>query len=176
MARSNPTIKSTDVPTVGPPGDRMAVPVTVRQGGPDPVASDGSCTSRNLDILAWRTPVKLFVDGTETASTELCLAPGKSRQTTLSGSLPRATGPTDVRVVVYSVGGNAYDFEPAVEEENDDVSTVVTVEAGARDTSRETMIDKLSAWVGTLAGNLSGGAKWAVPVAVLVLAVLILVR
>jgi len=40
MARSNPSIVSADIPTEAQPNNRFTFNVKVRQGGPDPWASD----------------------------------------------------------------------------------------------------------------------------------------
>ena len=154
MAFSNPSIQSASIPTEAQPNNRFTFDVTVRQDGPDPWASDGSCTSANLDIAAWKTPIRLLVDGEQVDETELCLASGNSKTGTLSASLPE--GQHELRVVVDSVGGNAYDLKGVQTEVNDDVSQMVSVSRDASDPSRPSSTDKVTQWLKQLADALGG--------------------
>lgn len=154
MAFSNPSITSAAIPTEAQPNNRFTFEVTVRQDGPDPWASDGSCTSANLDIAAWKTPIRLMVDGEQVDETELCLASGNTKTGRLSASL--SEGQHELNVVVDSVGGNAYDLKPMQTEVNDDVSQTVSVSQDASDPSRPSSTDKITRWFQRLADALGG--------------------
>lgn len=172
MAESNPTLAFTDVPDEVPPGNRFDVTAEVRQGGPDPWASDGSCTSRNLDVAAWKTPVKLRVDGEIVDEEELCLASGNSRETTLSGSVD--AGKHEVAVEVYAVGGNAYDLKPMKEELNAETVYTVTATEDAPDPSRPGPADTVMRYVQKVASALGVSAKYAAVLMALAIALLLL--
>jgi hypothetical protein len=159
MAFSNPTIQDVSIPSEVPPNNTFSVEVTVRQGGPDPWASDGSCTSRNLDIAAWETPVRLKVDGETVAERELCLASGNERQTSLSASL--SPGQHTVTVEVLAVGGNAYDLKDRQERVSDDARYNVSTSDDARDPSKPTVTDRLTRLVERVASALGTSSKWA---------------
>jgi len=154
MAFSNPSIQSASIPTEAQPNNRFTFEVAVRQDGPDPWASDGSCTSANLDITAWKTPIRLLVDGEQVDETELCLASGNTKTGTLSASLP--DGQHELTVVVDSVGGNAYDLKGMQTEVNDDISQTVSVSQDASDPSRPSSTDKITRWFEQLADALGG--------------------
>lgn len=158
MAYSDPTIESGEVPSEVPPSNTFTVPVTIKQRGPDPIASDGSCSNNKLNVFSWRTPVELHVDGEEVDQKVLCLAPGNTGTATLSTSLQ--TGTHDVKVVVKSVGGNAYDFEDATEEINDDLARRVSVVEGADDPSKPGLIEQIMNALTGLTGALGTGSKY----------------
>lgn len=154
MAESNPSIVSASIPTEAPPNDRFTFQVKVRQDGPDPWASEDWCVQSNLDIRGWKTPIKLFVDGDEVDDEELCLVSGNTGTATLSTSL--SEGQHTLKVVVYQVGGNAYDLGTTPHEPNDDVSQTVNVETDARDPSEPTTGDSIKNWLASLADALGG--------------------
>ncbi|WP_158055965.1 hypothetical protein [Halorussus halophilus] len=142
MAMSEPTLVGVDIPDEAPPNNTFRVSVTVKQGGPDPWASDGSCPTKKLDVAGWKLPVELHVDGEEVDSRELCLASGNKRSLTLSTSISDP-GNHRVEVKAYAVGGNAYDLKPRRERVNDDVTGQITVEADARDPSKPGPVDSV---------------------------------
>lgn len=154
MANSNPSILSAGIPTEAQPNNRFTFSVRVKQDGPDPWASDGSCTTSNLDVAGWRTPVVLYVNGEEADTDELCLKSGTTGEATLSTSLP--AGEHSLKVAVDSMGGNAYDLQPVVREENDSVRGTVRVSADASDPSRPTTTDRLTQFVERIASALGG--------------------
>jgi hypothetical protein len=154
MAQSNPTIVSTDIPTQVPPRNQFQITATIRQAGPDPVASHGSCTSKNLDIMAWRTPVELHVDGDKVAADELCLAAGSAREVSLSTSL--SPGSHDVKLVVYSMGGNSYDLKGVQKSVSDDVTATIQTNENATDPSRPGALDSILRRVKQVLGGLGG--------------------
>lgn len=173
MARSKPTLASTDIPSEAQPNNRFTIDVTVRQGGPDPIASDGSCTTPTLDILAWRTPVKLIVNGEVVDEGEMCVKSGKRKSTTLSTSLSQ--GSHEVKVVVYSVGGNAYDLEPVDIRAEDEVRQVVAVSPDARDPSRPTSTDRLTNFIQRVADAFGGTTQQVALGALLAVVVLVVI-
>lgn len=157
MANSNPSIQSVDVPEEVPPNDTFTVDVTVRQGdGPDPWLSTGGCTSRNLDVSAWTTPVSLWVDGALKDTRELCLANNNSRETTFSLSL--SEGSHTVEVAVHQVG----DVVPLGEswEDNleatrhDDIRAQIVTSTEARDPSRPDAGEKVTRFFERIADSL----------------------
>jgi len=159
MTMSNPTLSSVNVPGSAPPNNRFSVDVTVQQGGPDPWGSKGSCTSENLAVEAWRTPVAVMVDGETVAEEELCLKSGNSKSTSLSLSVPE--GQHSIKVVVYAVGGaSAYNpLEPMEKEVNDDVTSTIEATADAPDPSRQTPGESVTAWIRSLADSLGGSSQ-----------------
>lgn len=153
MAMSEPTLPSVDIPDEAPPNNAFQVEITVKQSGPDPVASDGNCTTRNLDIGGWQTPVNLYVDGEKVNSRELCLAPDNKRTFTLSASIAEP-GNHSIRVEVLAVGGNAYDLQPRKEQVNDDISGQIAISQDASDPSQPGPLDSLKRILGRLADEL----------------------
>ncbi len=154
MARSDPTLVNASIPTEAQPNNRFTFSVQVRQGGPDPIASDNSCVSQALNVAGWETPIKLFVDGEEVDSTELCMGSGHSKTGNLGTSL--SSGTHELKVTVYEVGGNAYDLSNDPMEPNDSVTQTVTVEEGARDPSEPSATDRVTDFVGSIADALGG--------------------
>jgi hypothetical protein len=154
MAESNPSIVSASIPTEARPNDRFTFDVTVRQGGPDPWASEDACVKSILDVWGWKTPVALEVDGEEADRKKLCLLSGNTGTATLSASLSEGTH--TLNVVVYQVGGNAYDLETTPNEPNDDVSQTVSVTTDATDPSRPTTANRISEWFREIADALGG--------------------
>lgn len=171
MANSDPSIQSAEIPPEAQPNNRFTFDVTVRQGGPDPWASDGGCTTSTLDVTGWQTPVALFVDGEKVDENTMCLAPDNSKTTTLSTSL--SEGQHDLRVVVYSMGGNGYDLQPVQQEENDSVRQTVAVHSEASDPSRPTTSDAIMQYLSRIAEALGGTTQQVA--AGMVLAVVLLV-
>jgi hypothetical protein len=154
MARSDPSLVDARIPTEAQPDNRFTFTATVRQGGPDPIASDNSCVSQTLNVAGWQTPVKLFVDGEEVDSTELCMGSGNTKEAQLGTSL--SAGSHRLKVSVYEVGGNAYDLSDDPMTENDSVTQTVTVEEGARDPSEPTASDRVTAFLASIAEALGG--------------------
>jgi hypothetical protein len=154
MAQSNPSIVSANIPTEAQPNNRFTFDVTVRQGGPDPWASEDWCIQPNLDIRGWKTPVALKVDGEEVSREELCLVPDNTGTVTLSASL--GEGNHSLEVVVYQVGGNAYDLGDTPNTPNDSVGQTVNVQGDARDPSEPTTTDTIREWFRSLADALGG--------------------
>lgn len=155
MAWSNPSLNTVDIPDEVPPNNRFTVTVNVHQDGPDPWMSEDSCITNKLDIKGWKTPVALFVDGEKVDSDELCLASGNDRSTTLTASLSE-TGQHSVKVVVYSVGGNAYDLGTTPHEPNDDIVQTIEVVEDARDPSRPGAGESVMQWFEKLADAIGG--------------------
>jgi len=174
MAESNPSVLSTDIPTQVPPRNQFQITATIQQDGPDPYGSKGSCTSKNLDIAAWRTPVALLVDGEIVAERELCLAAGNSREVSLSTSL--SSGTHDVRLVVYSMGGtSAYNpLDPVEKKVSDDVTATIRTNEEARDPSRATTTESITAWLKQVFGAVGGRTQMIALGGVLAIAVLVL--
>lgn len=151
MASSNPFVQSVDLPNEVPPSDTFKIPVVVGQGdGPDPWLSSGGCTSQNLDITAWVTPVTLWVDGERVATRELCLANKNTKSTEFSLSI---RSDSRVAVKVHPVG----DVHPIGQtwEDNlgtvaDDVSANISVSEDASDPSEDSSTGLL-AWLDTAA-------------------------
>lgn len=154
MAESNPSILSAAIPTEAQPNNRFTFDVTVKQGGPDPWASEDWCTQSDLDIRGWKTPVALAVDGEEADRSELCLSSGDTGTARLSAALP--AGQHELEVIVYQTGGNAYDFEEQPSTPNDTVRQTVTVDREASDPSRPTTGDKVTQFLERLADALGG--------------------
>lgn len=150
---SKPTIVTADVPDEVPPNNTFQVSVTVEQGGPDPWASNQSCVSKNLDVLAWNTPIRLLVDGKEVDTEELCLASGNTRETKLRASLS-GEGNHQIKVEVFSVDGNAFDFKNNNGKVNDDVTYQVQVQKDASDPSKPGPLDSLKRILGSVADEL----------------------
>jgi hypothetical protein len=172
MARSDPSLVDARIPTEAQPDNRFTFTATVRQGGPDPWGSDNSCVTQRLDVTGWQTPVKLFVDGEEVDSTELCLAPDNTKDASLGTSL--SPGTHELKVAVYEVGGNAYDLSDDPMTENDAQTQTVTVEEGARDPSEPTATDRVTEFLASIAEAL-GGTTQQVAFGMVLAAVLILV-
>jgi len=154
MADSNPSIVSADIPTEAQPNNRFTFDVTIRQDGPDPWASEDNCISPNLDIKAWKTPVKLFVDGSEVDSETLCLASGNTKTAQLSASL--SPGTHDLEVKVYQMGGNAYDLKKKPPSVNDNVGQRTEVTQDSSDPSRQSPTGQLGEWIASLAEAVGG--------------------
>jgi len=154
MARSNPSIVSAEIPTEAQPNNRFTFNVQVRQGGPDPWASDDNCISPTLSIKGWKTPVRLKVDGTQVDEKVLCLSPGNTKQAELSASL--SSGNHELEVVVMEVGGNAYDLNKTPWEVNDSVSNTTVVSEDSSDPSRPDATDKLTAFLERIADAVGG--------------------
>jgi hypothetical protein len=154
MARSDPTLVNASIPTEAQPNNRFTFDVEIRQGGPDPIASDNSCVSQALNIAGWETPVKLFADGEEVDSTELCVGSGHTKTASLGTSL--TAGRHELKVAVYEVGGNAYDLSDDPMTENDAVTQTVAVEEGARDPSEPTASDRVTEFLSSVADALGG--------------------
>lgn len=152
MSMSAPTLVNVSVPDEAPPNNVFRVNITVRQGGPDPWGSHGSCPTRNLDVAGRQLPVKLLVDGEKRDERELCLASGNERTFTLSTSIGEP-GNHSVTVEAYAVGGNAY-LEDRKEEVNDDITSQITIEEGATDPSQPGPFDTIKRIVGDLADEL----------------------
>ena len=153
MADSNPSIVSASIPTEAQPNNRFTFDVKVRQGGPDPWFSEDACAA-GLDIRGWKTPIKLFANGEEVDSQELCLVSGNTGETTLSASLSR--GSHILKVSVYEVGGFAYDFTEGGEHENDSSSQTVTVTDKATDPSKPNATDRVTEFLSSVASALGG--------------------
>lgn len=153
MAMSAPTLVGVEIPDEAPPNNTFRVSITVKQGGPDPVASDGSCMTKNLDIAGWKLPLKLKVDGEVVDERELCLASGNKRTVTLSTSIS-SPGNHRVKVEAYAVGGNAYDLSGRKETVNDDVTQQVTVSKQASDPSKPGPLDSIKKMLKTLSDEL----------------------
>lgn len=143
MAWSNPSIQSYSIPTEARPNNTFQVSVTVKMDGPDPWGSDYTCITRNLSITGWQCPVRLTYNGQTVAEKNLCIAPGGTRETTLSMSLPE--GSHNVRLEVYRVGGNAYDLSQADPELNDDIEKSITVYQSAADPSEPSIFAQIKA-------------------------------
>lgn len=154
MANSDPSIVSAGIPTEAQPNNRFTVDVTIRQDGPDPWASDGGCTTSTLDVTGWRTPVALSVDGEIVDENEMCLASGNNKSTTLSASLSEGTH--EMKVIVYSMGGNGYDLKPVQKEENDTVTQTTAVHVEASDPSEPTTGDTITQYLSQIADALGG--------------------
>jgi hypothetical protein len=152
MARSEPTLRTVAVPDEARPNNTFQVEIEVRQDGPNAFGSDGHCTSRNIDLFAWTTPVEVFVDGERVDRTELCLAPGNTRTTSIPLTLD--AGDHRVKVRVMSVGGSAYDFEQGGERVADVRTATIAVSSEARDPSEPTTGDKFRRWLESIAERL----------------------
>lgn len=145
MASSNPVLRSVDMPQEVPPNNTFIIDVEAAQGdGPDPWLSSGSCTSPNLDVTAWVTPVTLWVDGERRGTKELCLANNNSRQTQFSLSL--SAGSHDVEVRTHPVGdvhGWGETWEDNLDTYNDDVRGTITTSSDAPDPSQPDSTDRV---------------------------------
>ncbi len=133
MARSNPTILSADIPAEAQPDNTFPVDVRVQQNAPDPWASEDSCTAEGFEVLAWKTPVRLFVDGDQVDGHVGCMGTEESKAFSLSTSLSEGTHEVEVRVL--EVGGNAYDLDNEPWEVNDTRRQTVEVRPDASDPS-----------------------------------------
>lgn len=138
MASSNPRLNAVDMPAEVPPNNTFVIDVEAAQGsGGDPWVSSGSCTSQNLDVTAWVTPVTLWVDGSRVATQELCMANNNSKDTQFSLSL--SEGSHDVEVRVHPVGdvhGFRETWEDNLNEFGDDVRATITTSSEAPDPSQ----------------------------------------
>jgi hypothetical protein len=157
MASSQPSLKSVDSPSEVPPRDSFTISVTARQGrGGDPILSSGQCTSPNLDITGWVTPVTLWVDGQRQATQELCLANNNERET--SFSLRLSPGEHTVEVRIHQVGDAIPLFqtwEQNLESStHDDVSVTVTTSEDARDPTQPSVVESLMGYIEGIAESL----------------------
>jgi hypothetical protein len=145
MASSNPVLNAVDMESEVPPNNTFVIDVEAAQGsGGDPWVSSGSCTSQNLDVTAWVTPVTLWVDGSRRGTQELCIANNNSKDTQFSLSL--SEGSHDVEVRVHPVGdvhGWGETWEDNLNEYGDDVRTTITTSEEAPDPSQPQGSDKL---------------------------------
>lgn len=153
MAMSQPTLVNVSVPDEAPPNNNFRIEATVKQGGPDPWASDGSCTTKKLDVAGWKLPVRLLVDGEQVDEREICLASGNKRTVTLSTSISDP-GNHRIKVQAVAVGGNAYDLQPRKEEVNDDITSQITVSQDASDPSKPGPLDSVMKIVQNIASEL----------------------
>lgn len=153
MAMSDPSLVSVDIPGEAPPNNTMQVNATVRQGGPDPWGSAGNCTSKNLDISAWQTPIRVRVDGEVVDERELCLASGNERSASFSVSIG-STGQHRITVEVLAVGGSAWNLKPRKEEVNDEISDQISVAQDATDPSKSGPLESLKRMLGSVADEL----------------------
>ncbi|WP_157971598.1 hypothetical protein [Halorussus litoreus] len=150
---SDPSLVAVDIPDEAPPNNTIQVDVTVKQGGPDPWASHGSCPTKKLDIAGWKTPVRLKVDGEQVDERELCLASGNKRTVALSTSIGE-TGNHRITVEAVAVGGNAYDLQGRKEQVNDDIADQIAIESDASDPSKPSPVDSLKRMLQQVADEL----------------------
>lgn len=154
MGSSNPYIQSVDAPNEVPPNNTYQIQLVIGQGdGPDPWLSSGGCTSRNLDITGWTTPVTLWINGEKADEDVLCLANKNTRNTSFSLSHGEDA---DVAVKVHPVG----DVHPIGQTWRDNLGTVaddvtftVTVDDDADDPSDDSG-EGLLGFINTLAKRL----------------------
>jgi hypothetical protein len=173
MAESNPQILDATIPGEAQPNNTFPVEVRVRQGGPDPWGSDGACTSQNLDVAAWRTPIELVVDGDVVDERELCLASGNTKSATLTVSLEEGTHQVTVRV--YSLQGTAYDLRDPVRRISDEFRSEVEIADDARDPSRPSAQDRIGRFLERIASALGGTTTQVAAGAALALVALLVV-
>jgi len=152
MASSDPTLVRAGIPPEAQPNNTFPVEIEVEQGGGDPWASEGGCTTPNLDVTGWETPIELVVDGEVVDSKRICLAADNRRTVTMNASL--SSGNHTVSAKVYKVGGNAYDLKPMIEEVNDEITRNVSTSTDARDPSEPTSGDKLINFLDRIAQSL----------------------
>lgn len=158
MAKSNPMLKRVDIPTEAKPHNTFTIGITAHQGkGDSPLGSftSGGCTTRNLGLNGWVTPVTLWVDGERVATQELCLENNNSRDTTMSISLSK--GKHRVSVKVHPVGdiyGWNESWKDNLDNVADEVKQTVDVSREASDPSRASSSDRLLMFIEDIAGRI----------------------
>ena len=158
QAESDPVLVSADIPVEAQTYNTFTIPFTVKQaagGGPLGNLSKGGCTSKNLDVNAWVTPVTLWVDGERRDTEELCLAPDNQRSSSFSLSL--SEGDHTVSIKAHPVG----DIHPVGETWEDNLGTVgdqmqatVSVSRDARDPSEDSENTSVREWLRRIAAQL----------------------
>jgi len=145
MASSSPEIQAFEVPSEVPPNNTFTIDATVGQtDAPDPWLSSGGCTTSQLDVTGWLTPVTLWIDGQREATRELCMANNNSRDVSFSASLSSGTHTVELKVHpvgdVHSFGETWKDNLDVVA---DDVSQSVGTSSSAPDPSMPSSSDRL---------------------------------
>jgi hypothetical protein len=171
---SNPTIQRATIPDEAPPNNTFSVEVVVRQDTTsDPWGQGASaCTSNNLDILAWRTPVRVKVDGETVDEQRLCIGSGAEKTANLSLSVPQ--GQHTVRVEAVKIEDNAYDFTGPDRSVNDDLARTVVATTDAPDPSREGAGETVERYIQQFADALGVGYKAALALGIVAVAILFL--
>lgn len=171
MAESLPVIEDAQIPDEIPPGNKVQAEVTIRQTGPDPWFSDGDCQPSFTTLTGWKTPIKAYVDGNQVHEQEACIPNNNSKTVQVPFQVPQ--GSHDVKIEVYSIGGNAY--LPGVSKSvNDDVTRTVVGNRESSDpsgtSSPSDILDDLASSLGTSVSTVAiGGALAAALLMVVVL-------
>jgi len=160
---SKPVIDDASIPSTVPPDNKVQAELTIKHTGPDPWFSDGSCTAGGgiiPSITGWKTPVKAYVDGQQVHEETYCIPNTDSRTVQVPFSV--SEGGHEVKIEVYSIGGNAYlpgDLNKSV---NDDIAQTVTGDPEADDPSGDSslaeLLNDIANQLGTSAATIAIGA------------------